>query len=528
MSLQTRLNDFITAVGTDYKNFKTWMFGSTSGSLSDLATTDKSSFVGAINELKASSGSPADASTTVKGVVELATGAETITGTDTVRAITPSGLTSKLDTDGTLAGNLDTRIATQKATKTYVDTAISGVSIPDASDTVKGKVELATDSETFDGVDTARAITPASLQAKVEGDVGLSSNSAQRIPSTSAVRAYISNQIDTDDTLAANSNAKIASQKATKTYVDTAISGVSIADASDTVKGKVELATGAETITGTDATRAVTPSGLTSKLDTDGTLAGNLDTRIATQKAVKTYVDTAISGVSIADASTTVKGKVELATDLEATTGTDTVRAVTPANVAAVFLDRIDTNTALGTSNTKIASQNAVKSYVDGLLDAANALQYKGVIDASTNPNYPAASAGHMYVISVAGKIGGASGVDVEVGDMVICTVDGTSAGTQAGVGANWNIIQKNIVGAVTGPASSTNGTLATFNGTSGKIIQDSAVSISTDGTMASNADTLLSTQKAVRTYLAANFYTKTELGDPETDLAALYAAAKA
>lgn len=70
-----------------------------------------------------------------------------------------------------------------------------------------------------------------------------------------------------------------------------------IPDASTTVKGKVELATDAETITGTDAARAMTPSNLTAKIDTDGTLAGNLDTRIPSQKAVKTYVDTEISGV---------------------------------------------------------------------------------------------------------------------------------------------------------------------------------------------------------------------------------------
>ena len=61
------------------------------------------------------------ATDSAKGAVELATGAETITGTDTERAITPAALTSKLDTDGTLAGNSDTRIASQKATKTYVD-----------------------------------------------------------------------------------------------------------------------------------------------------------------------------------------------------------------------------------------------------------------------------------------------------------------------------------------------------------------------------------------------------------------------
>lgn len=39
---------------------------------------------------------------------------------------------------------------------------------------------------------------------------------------------------------------------------------------------------------------------------------------------------------TIADASTTVKGIVELATDAEAQTGTDTVRAITPANLASV------------------------------------------------------------------------------------------------------------------------------------------------------------------------------------------------
>jgi hypothetical protein len=42
------------------------------------------------------------------------------------------------------------------------------------------------------------------------------------------------------------------------------------------------------------------------------------------------------SGGSTVDASTTVKGIVELATNTETTTGTDTVRATTPAGVKAV------------------------------------------------------------------------------------------------------------------------------------------------------------------------------------------------
>jgi hypothetical protein len=70
---------------------------------------------------------------------------------------------------------------------------------------------------------------------------------------------------------------------------------------------------------------------------------------------------------------------------------------------------------------------------------------YKGAIDASSNPNYPAADAGHAYKISVAGKIGGASGTDVQVGDTIIATADGLSAGTQAAVGSSWTILQNNV-----------------------------------------------------------------------------------
>lgn len=58
----------------------------------------------------------------------------------------------------------------------------------------------------------------------------------------------------------------------------------------------------------------------TSYLDTDTTLAANSDSKIATQKAVKTYVDT--SGGQ--NASETVRGIVEEATSAEVTAGTDT------------------------------------------------------------------------------------------------------------------------------------------------------------------------------------------------------------
>jgi len=75
-------------------------------------------------------------------------------------------------------------------------------------------------------------------------------------------------------------------------------------------------------------------------------------------------------------------------------------------------------------------------------LGTPDVLIFKGTIDCSTNPNYPAADAGNTYLVSVAGRIGGASGPAVEVGDMLVCCVDSSASGDHATVGANWTILQ--------------------------------------------------------------------------------------
>lgn len=129
--------------------------------------------------------------------------------------------------------------------------------------------------------------------------------------------------------------------------------------------------------------------------------------------------------------------------------------------------------TLAANSDSRVATQKAVKTYCDGLIAASDAQVFKGVIDCSTNPNYPAADRGHTYRVSVAGKIGGASGTNVEQGDILLCLTDSTAAGNQATVGANWAVVQANLDGAVIGPASATSGNVATFSGTTGKLIQD-------------------------------------------------------
>ena len=99
---------------------------------------------------------------------------------------------------------------------------------------------------------------------------------------------------------------------------------------------------------------------------------------------------------------------------------------------------------APGTNTTQIANtafvQAAVSAAVSGLLEL------KGNLDCSANPNYPAASAGDTYYVSVAGKVGGASGVDVDIGDAVIAKAD-NAGGTQAAVGTSWFVLEKNLSG---------------------------------------------------------------------------------
>lgn len=99
MSFRTRVEELAVSVATDYKQLRVWLTGSASGTLASLQTTDKSSVIAAINEARTTggSGTPPDATQTVKGVVELATLAEVATGTDDVRAVTPAGVRQERD-----------------------------------------------------------------------------------------------------------------------------------------------------------------------------------------------------------------------------------------------------------------------------------------------------------------------------------------------------------------------------------------------------------------------------------------------
>jgi hypothetical protein len=153
--------------------------------------------------------------------------------------------------------------------------------------------------------------------------------------------------------------------------------------------------------------------------------------------------------------------------------GADVTDADNVAAAGALMASALDTDgTLAANSDTKVATQKAVKTYADQLIAAADAMVFKGTIDCSANPNYPAADKGNTYRVSVAGKIGGGSGVNVEAGDLLICLADSTSAGNQATVGSSWSIAQANLDGVVIGPSSVTDANPAVFDGTTGKLLK--------------------------------------------------------
>lgn len=82
-----------------------------------------------------------------------------------------------------------------------------------------------------------------------------------------------------------------------------------------------------------------------------------------------------------------------------------------------------------------------------GQFDALNTIagRQRGEINCSTNPNYPAAKAGDRWEVTVAGKIGGAAGIDVDVYDEIVCKVD-NAGGTQAAVGNSFYVVQGNLM----------------------------------------------------------------------------------
>lgn len=176
MSLQTRIADFALAVGTDIKQFRIWITGSAAGDLTGLTTTNKTSIVEAINEVKASAtGAPPVATETTQGVAELATTAEVTTGTDDSRIVTPLKLQQRISAFAqplsanltSLAGTASTAFGRTLLSIADAAAARTALGIASATEAAEGLAERATTAEVTAGTDDVRFVTPSKLAAKL-------------------------------------------------------------------------------------------------------------------------------------------------------------------------------------------------------------------------------------------------------------------------------------------------------------------------------------------------------------------------
>ena len=126
-----------------------------------------------------------DASTTRKGIIEVATAAEADAGTDTSRAMTPALVKRVADASGA----------------------------PDASTTRKGIIEVATQAEALNGADTSRAVTPRTSMDQLRGS-NAQATEGRRGTAERANKAEA--ETGTDDT-------RMMTSLKTKNYFDTRV-----------------------------------------------------------------------------------------------------------------------------------------------------------------------------------------------------------------------------------------------------------------------------------------------------------------
>lgn len=150
---------------------------------------------------------------------------------------------------------------------------------------------------------------------------------------------------------------------------------------------------------------------------------------------------------------------------------------------------------AVTDNDTSIATTAFVQAAISNTLKIAQALVFKGTIlfTHATPPDgsgfedayFPQlslptdCSPGEVYV---AGRVGFCGHQKCEIGDLIICQQEGSDLDYDYPIAVNpyWTVVQTNINGAVTGPATSANDNIAIFNGTTGTLIKDSGISKTT------------------------------------------------
>ena len=273
---------------------------------------------------------------------------------------------------------------------------------------------------------------------------------ASKIVLTNGSKDIVSSTISESDLVTASSTNTFTNKTFDANGTGNSISNIETAD----------IASGSKS--GSDATLLTGTAGTSGNLAQWNADGDAVDSSLATSAvATKVYADAKVAD-AINDGTTTIAPSQNAVFDALAL----------KADLASPALTGVPTapTATSGTNTTQLATTAFVTAAVTG------GVTYIGSIDCSTNPNYPASTQGDLRVVSVAGKIGGAAGESVQVGDFIFCNTT-SAGGDEAAVGSEFDVIQGNDidVAALAGAGLVVNGAALDVN------VDDSTVEIDSD-----------------------------------------------
>jgi hypothetical protein len=370
-----------------------------------------------------------------------------------------------LDTDGTLVANSDSNIATQKATKTYVDTMVAGLldyrggynasgnvfpstgGSGTAGAVMKGDMWVISNAGTLGGTAVQvgdSLIANVDTPGQTAGNWNILNGNISYVPEDVANKSTTTS-LGTSDTL-------YPTQNAVKTYADTkallagstsqafSASQFEVGHASDTSITRVSA--GIIAVEGVTILRTV---------DVDDTPVNGATTDPVSSNWA--YDHAALAS------SDTVVGHVEIATSAETTTGTDATRAISPDGLAGSEFGKRTVSILVSDPNGDAITTGDGKAVfpIDTTLNGMNLVAVKGylsTVSSSGAPNvqirrsrrssatarttadmlstaltidaseFESADAATAAVINT-------SNDDVQTGDMIFVDIDGAGTGAK-------------------------------------------------------------------------------------------------
>ena len=455
--------------------------------------------------------------------------------------------------------------STDAANKGYVDAKISS-EVPNASDTTIGKIQLAGDlggtasSPTVPGLALKAPINNPAFTGTVTGvtktmvDLGNVDNTSDvNKPVSLATQTALDlkeNASNKSDATLGTSTILYPTQNAVKTYVDSQVAS-GAPDATSSVKGKIQLAgdlggtASSPTVPGLALKAPInnpaftgTVTGITKAMvdlgNVDNTSDVNKPVSLATQtaldlkenasnksdatlgtstilyptqNAVKTYVDSQVAS-GAPDATSSVKGKIQLAGDLDGTAALPSIKtsaittsklaadAVTSAKIADGEIINADISTSAAIADSKLATIATANKVSNSATTATNANTASAIVARDASGDF---SAGTITATGFSGPLSGnastatlaatatklaatknINGIAFDGSSDITVTADaGTLSGTTlkstvvssslTSVGTLTNLTVTNpIAGSITGNAANVSGTVALLNGGTG------------------------------------------------------------